>query len=103
MTNEQLGVYLGQLHARLVGEIDKLDDRLGDGVSRHTVYTRKKSTPFLATPWQHPEHFDSSDTGHAIALDKMRELANSIQADIDALLNVVEMDLSSLKTTHFEQ
>lgn len=85
MTNEQLAVYLRQLHERLVSEIDILDGDL-DGADRHTVYTRKADAPILASVWHNPEHFDQEDCGHVVALDDLRMFAVSIQTDINLLL-----------------
>lgn len=98
MTNEQLAVYLKQIHERLTREIDKIDEELPDSIEREFAMARKShnysSTEEVIsyaldtighTSSSHPEEYEKIE-GYAIVLSGLCEFATSIEESIDILL-----------------
>ena len=99
MTNEQLAVYLKQIHERLTMEIEKIDEGLPDSLEREIAIVKKGvDIPFsLAksvshaldtlghTPLSHPEEFDTIE-GYTTILAGLCEFATSIEDSINILL-----------------
>ena len=102
MTNEQLAVYLKQIHERLTREIDRIDEELPDSIEREFVMVKggldlastfaedisraSISLDTLAhTPSSFPEEYDKVE-GRAIILAGLCEFATSIEDSINILL-----------------
>lgn len=86
MTNEQLAIFLQQVHKHLVNLADDLDDALGTAVPRHRVYSKKPEyfDNVFALPTLNPEMYETVN-GRAVCLDPLTEYLDELYNQIEVL------------------
>lgn len=94
MTNTQLAVLLSQYARRLESEIQALDGRLPDGVSRHLSrhYIGPEIKGFLSVEFMLDRNYEMREDGPAVMLEELRDLLTDLKTDIAALCNDTPVD-----------